>query len=59
MQKLSKNSPKNPQKFCRQKSAKKPTKIFYDFFNKKPVKNYKNIQKLFNFTKHFKTNTKT
>jgi hypothetical protein len=38
-----------------QKPHKKPTKIlyakiFYDFLNKKPAKNFKDIQKLPNFT---------
>lgn len=36
-------------KLSRQKTRQK---IFYDFFNKKPAKNLKYIQKLYNFTKH-------
>ncbi len=42
MQKL----PKKPTKIW----GKNPAKIFYDFLNKKPVKNFKYIQKLPNFT---------
>lgn len=56
---LCKNPAKNPQKsaakiFCPINCPdKKPDKkIFYDFFNKKPAKNLKYIQKLYNFTKH-------
>ena len=55
MQKL----PKNPTKICgknllsdKLSGQKTRQKIFYDFFNKKPAKNLKYIQKLYNFTKY-------
>jgi hypothetical protein len=37
---LCKNSPKNPQKPRKNLVRKNPAKIFYDFFNKKPAKNF-------------------
>lgn len=56
---LRKNSPKNPQKSHKNPAAKNLAKIFYDFLNKKPAKNFKLFQKLPNFTKHFKQTQKT
>jgi hypothetical protein len=55
---LCKNSPKTPQKPHKNPAAKNLAKIFYDFLNKKPAKNFKIFQKLLNFTKYYKTNTK-
>ena len=43
--------PKTPQKPHKNLVGKNPAKIFYDFLNKKPAKNFKYIQKLPNFTK--------
>ncbi len=51
---LCKNSPKTPQKPHKNPAAKNLAKIFYDFLNKKPAKNFKILQKLSNFTKTFK-----
>jgi hypothetical protein len=45
---------KTPQKPRKNLVRKNPAKIFYDFINKKPAKNFKYIQKLPNFT--FNTN---
>jgi hypothetical protein len=41
---------KTPQKPHKNLVRKNPAKIFYDFLNKKPAKNFKYIQKLPNFT---------
>jgi hypothetical protein len=41
---------KTPQKTHKNLVGKNPLKIFYDFLNKKPDKNFKYIQKLPNFT---------
>jgi hypothetical protein len=41
---------KTPQKPHKNLLRKNPAKIFYDFLNKKPAKNFKYIQKLPNFT---------
>jgi len=41
---------KTPQKPHKNLVGKNPAKIFYDFLNKKPAKNFKYIQKLPNFT---------
>jgi hypothetical protein len=41
---------KTPQKPHKNLVRKNLAKIFYDFFNKKPAKNFKYIQKLLNFT---------
>jgi len=38
---LCKNSPKTPQKTHKNPAAKNLAKIFYDFLNKKPAKNFK------------------
>jgi hypothetical protein len=56
---LCKNSPKTPQKPHKNPAAKNLAKIFYDFLNKKPAKNFKIFQKLLNFTKYFKLKQKT
>ena len=45
-----KNSPKTHKNLVH----KNLTKIFYDFLNKKPAKNFKIFQKLSNFTKTLK-----
>jgi hypothetical protein len=41
MQKLPKKPTKNPQKPHKNPAAKNLAKIFYDFLNKKPAKNFK------------------